>query len=57
VIAACGVDVGDDFLHASASIGVAIVDEHVESAEQALLQADRAMRAARHLGVAVGAPS
>jgi diguanylate cyclase (GGDEF)-like protein/PAS domain S-box-containing protein len=57
VIAACGVDVGDDFLHPSASIGVAIVDEHVESAEQALLQADRAMRAARRLGVGVGAPS
>ena len=47
VIAACGVDVGDDFLHPSASIGVAIVDEHAESAEQVLLQADRAMRATR----------
>jgi diguanylate cyclase (GGDEF)-like protein/PAS domain S-box-containing protein len=47
VIAACGVDVGDDFLHPTASIGVAIVDEHVESAEQVLLQADRAMRATR----------
>jgi diguanylate cyclase (GGDEF)-like protein/PAS domain S-box-containing protein len=57
VIAACGVDVGDEFLHPSASIGVAIVDEQVESAEQALLQADRAMRAARRLGVGVGAPS
>jgi diguanylate cyclase (GGDEF)-like protein/PAS domain S-box-containing protein len=51
VIAACGVDVGDEFLHPSASIGVAIVDEHAESAEQVLLQADRAMRAARRLGV------
>jgi diguanylate cyclase (GGDEF)-like protein/PAS domain S-box-containing protein len=34
VIAACGVDVGDDFLHPSASVGFTLVDEHVESAEQ-----------------------
>ncbi len=47
VIAACGVDVGDDFLHPSASIGFTLVDEHVASAEEALLAADRAMRAAR----------
>lgn len=47
VIAACGVDVGDDFLHPSASIGFTLVDEHVESAEQALLAADREMRAVR----------
>jgi diguanylate cyclase (GGDEF)-like protein len=57
VIAACGVDVGDEFLHPSASIGCAIVDEHVESAEQALVAADRAMRAVRHDGVGVGAAS
>ena len=30
------VDVGDDVLHPSASIGFALVDEHVDSAEQAL---------------------
>jgi diguanylate cyclase (GGDEF)-like protein/PAS domain S-box-containing protein len=57
VIAACGVDVGDEFLHPSASIGCAIVDEHVESAEQALVAADRAMRAVRHGGAGVGAAS
>ncbi len=50
VIAACGVDVGDEFLHPSASIGFTIVDEHVESAEQALLAADREMRAVRRAG-------
>ncbi len=55
VIAACGVDVGDDFLHPSASIGFTLVDEHAESAEQALLAADGEMRAARHAGA--GAPS
>jgi diguanylate cyclase (GGDEF)-like protein len=55
VIAACGVDVGDDFLHPSASVGFTLVDEHVESAEQALLAADREMRAVRRAGA--GAPS
>ncbi len=54
VIAACGVDVGDEFLHPSASIGFTLVDEHVESAEQALLAADREMRAVRRAGA--GAP-
>ncbi len=47
VIAACGVDVGDDILHSSASIGSTLVDARTESAEQALLQADRAMRSIR----------
>lgn len=50
VIAACGIDVGEDFVHPSASIGFALVDEHVASAEDALLAADRAMRAARRTG-------
>jgi diguanylate cyclase (GGDEF)-like protein/PAS domain S-box-containing protein len=39
VVASCGVDVGDDVLHPCASIGVTLVDEYVESAEQALAQA------------------
>lgn len=50
VIAACGIDVGDDFVHPSASIGFTLVDEHVASAEDALLAADRAMRAGRRAG-------
>ena len=47
VIEACGVDVGDDVLHPSASIGFALVDGRTESAEHALLQADRSMHSAR----------
>jgi diguanylate cyclase (GGDEF)-like protein/PAS domain S-box-containing protein len=43
VITACGVDVGDDVLHPSASIGFALLDEHTPSAEHALLAADRAI--------------
>lgn len=50
VIAACGVDVGEDVLHSSASIGCALVDARTESAEQALLEADRAMRSLRRAG-------
>jgi diguanylate cyclase (GGDEF)-like protein/PAS domain S-box-containing protein len=47
VVSACGVDLGDEVLHPSASIGFTIVDEYTESAEQALVRADRAMRSAR----------
>jgi diguanylate cyclase (GGDEF)-like protein/PAS domain S-box-containing protein len=46
-VAACGIDVGDELVHPSASIGFTLVDEHTHSAEQALLAADRAMRACR----------
>ncbi len=48
VVAACGIDVGDDVVHPSASIGFTIVDEHTHSAEAALVAADRAMRMRRH---------
>jgi diguanylate cyclase (GGDEF)-like protein/PAS domain S-box-containing protein len=51
VISACGVEVGDAVLHASASIGFTLVDSGTESAEQALLQADRAMRSAKRARV------
>ncbi len=44
VIAACGVDVGDELLHPCASIGFTLIDEHTLSAEQALLAADRAIQ-------------
>ncbi len=54
VIAACTIDVGDDVLHPSASIGFTLVDERVDSAEHALIKADRAMRAAR--GAGAGTP-
>jgi len=54
VIAACTIDVGDDVLHPCASIGFTLVDEHVDTAEHALIKVDRAMRAAR--GDGAGAP-
>jgi diguanylate cyclase (GGDEF)-like protein/PAS domain S-box-containing protein len=47
VIRACGVEVGERLLHPTASIGYAIVDESIESAEQALARVDRALRAGR----------
>jgi diguanylate cyclase (GGDEF)-like protein/PAS domain S-box-containing protein len=43
VIPACGIDVGDAVLHPSASIGFSLIDSRSESAEQALIEADRAM--------------
>jgi len=51
VIAACAVDVGDDVLHPSASIGFTLVDDHIDDAEHALMNAGRGMRAARRAGV------
>ena len=47
VVAACAVDVGDEVLHLAASVGFTLVDEHVDSAEHALMKADRAMRETR----------
>jgi diguanylate cyclase (GGDEF)-like protein/PAS domain S-box-containing protein len=48
VIAACGVESGDDVLHPAASIGFALVDQRCETAEQVLVEAGRAMYAARY---------
>jgi diguanylate cyclase (GGDEF)-like protein/PAS domain S-box-containing protein len=45
VIPACSIDIGDDVLHPAASIGCALIDERAGSAEQLLLEADRAMYA------------
>jgi diguanylate cyclase (GGDEF)-like protein/PAS domain S-box-containing protein len=47
VIAACSVDVGDVVVHPSGSVGVAMIGERTVSAEQALVDADRAMYAAK----------
>jgi diguanylate cyclase (GGDEF)-like protein/PAS domain S-box-containing protein len=47
VIAACGVDAGDAVVHPSGSVGVAMIDGRTLSAEQALMDADRAMYAAK----------
>jgi diguanylate cyclase (GGDEF)-like protein/PAS domain S-box-containing protein len=43
VIPSCGVEVGDDVVHPSASVGFALIDQRCEGAEQILVQADRAM--------------
>jgi diguanylate cyclase (GGDEF)-like protein len=43
VLPACSIDVGDEVIHPYASIGHAMIDESAESAEQALVKADRAM--------------
>jgi diguanylate cyclase (GGDEF)-like protein len=47
VIAACSVDVGDTVVHPAGSVGVAMIDQQTVSAEQALVEADRAMYAAK----------
>jgi diguanylate cyclase (GGDEF)-like protein/PAS domain S-box-containing protein len=47
VIAACSVDAGDVVVHTSGSVGVAMIDQQSASAEQALVEADRAMYAAK----------
>ncbi len=48
VIAACSIDVGEMVVHPSGSVGMAMIDQHTASAEQALVEADRAMYAAKH---------
>jgi diguanylate cyclase (GGDEF)-like protein/PAS domain S-box-containing protein len=47
VIPACTVELGDEVLHPGAAIGSTIVDQHTESAEQALIDAARAVADAR----------
>jgi diguanylate cyclase (GGDEF)-like protein/PAS domain S-box-containing protein len=47
VLPACSIDVGDDVLHPHASIGFSLIQEQTASAEQALVEADRAMYAAK----------
>lgn len=45
VLPACSVEVGDEVIHPVASIGHALIHERTESAEDALVKADRAMYA------------
>lgn len=47
VVHACGIEVGDVVVHPSASIGFAVIDQQTDSAEQVLVDADRAMYAAK----------
>jgi diguanylate cyclase (GGDEF)-like protein/PAS domain S-box-containing protein len=51
VLPACSIDVGDDVLHPSASVGFALIDEDCQGAEQVLVEADRAMYAAKRAKV------
>jgi len=44
------INVGDDYAHVTASIGVAIYPQHADSAESILKKADRAMYAAKQSG-------
>jgi diguanylate cyclase (GGDEF)-like protein len=47
VVPSCGVEVGDDVVHPSASVGYALIGQDCQSAEQVLVEADRAMYAAK----------
>jgi diguanylate cyclase (GGDEF)-like protein/PAS domain S-box-containing protein len=47
VIPSCGVEVGDDVVHPSASVGFALIEQRTESAERVLVEADRAMYAVK----------
>jgi diguanylate cyclase (GGDEF)-like protein/PAS domain S-box-containing protein len=55
VLPSCSIDAGDEVIHPHASIGHAMIDERTESAEAVLVQADRAMYAAKR--ARDGAPS
>lgn len=54
VIPACTIDLGSDVLHPHASVGFSLIDEHTESAEQAMIDADRAMYAVKRSKPAAG---
>jgi diguanylate cyclase (GGDEF)-like protein/PAS domain S-box-containing protein len=57
VIPACSIELGDAVLHPSASIGFALIDQQTSSAEQVLVEADRAMYAAKRAKTAAVAPA
>jgi diguanylate cyclase (GGDEF)-like protein/PAS domain S-box-containing protein len=47
VLPSCSIDVGDSVVHPSASIGFVLIDEHSQSSENVLAEADRAMYEAK----------
>jgi diguanylate cyclase (GGDEF)-like protein len=53
VIAACSVDVGDSVVHPAGSVGVAMIGQQTVSAEQALVEADRASGAPTSRGTTI----
>ncbi|MHB8243155.1 MAG: sensor domain-containing diguanylate cyclase [Solirubrobacteraceae bacterium] len=52
VVPACTIDVGDEVLHPSVSIGYTLIDAQTDSAERALSDAEQALKATRR-----GAPN
>jgi diguanylate cyclase (GGDEF)-like protein/PAS domain S-box-containing protein len=52
VIAGCSVDVGDEVVHPSGSVGVAMITQSTLSDEQVMVEADRAMYAAKQAKLA-----
>jgi diguanylate cyclase (GGDEF)-like protein/PAS domain S-box-containing protein len=53
VIAACTVDAGDTVVHLSGSVGFALIDSQARDDEEILVEADRAMYAAKRARAAV----
>jgi predicted signal transduction protein with EAL and GGDEF domain len=53
VIAACTVDAGDAVVHLSGSVGFALIDNQARDNEQILVEADRAMYAAKRARASV----
>jgi GGDEF domain-containing protein len=53
VIAACTVDAGDAVVHLSGSVGFALIDSQARDDEQILVEADRAMYAAKRARASV----
>jgi diguanylate cyclase (GGDEF)-like protein/PAS domain S-box-containing protein len=47
VISACSIDLGDTVVHPAGSVGVAMINQKTRSAEQVLIDADRAMYTAK----------
>jgi diguanylate cyclase (GGDEF)-like protein/PAS domain S-box-containing protein len=53
VISACTVDAGDAVVHLAGSVGFALIDSQVRDGEQILVEADRAMYAAKRARASV----
>jgi diguanylate cyclase (GGDEF)-like protein/PAS domain S-box-containing protein len=57
VIPACSIELGDAVLHPSVSVGFALIDQQTASAEQVLVEADKAMYAAKRMKATTAAPT
>jgi diguanylate cyclase (GGDEF)-like protein/PAS domain S-box-containing protein len=56
VVHSCGVEVGELVVHPAASVGFAVIDQQTDSAEQVLVDADRAMYEAKRSKTAPPGP-